>query len=161
MKYIAILMLIISTNVYSQEEVKSINFIIVIDEEIVTNPIDIKLVINSKKEGNYKVIEPTIGYYPGNISLRKHDYDDLVSNDTQSVILKLNYLTYRKNRPYYYKYEFDVGKIWFKQTFTILKIYNLDKKKYRKNLIPLSKEKNYTFDLQTAQGQMIRIRAGK
>ena len=57
-----------------------------------------------------------------------------------------------------YNYEIEIGKNWFEQTFVILKIYNLDKKKYKKRLAPLSKDKKYTFDLETSEGQMIRVR---
>ncbi|WP_372472547.1 hypothetical protein AB4865_06945 [Capnocytophaga sp. ARDL2] len=156
MKYITILMLFITTNIYSQE-VKNSNFIIVIDEEIVTNSLGIKLLVTSK-DGNSREIETITGYYPGNISLKKSDYDDLISDETQSVILKFNYQTYINDKSYYYTYEIEAGKNWFEMTFVILKIYNLDKRKYRKKLDPLSKDKNYTFDLETSNGQMIRIR---
>lgn len=156
MKYITILMLFITANIYSQE-VKDINFIIVIDEEIVANSLDIKLLITYKDESS-REIKTTTGYYPGNISLKKSDYDDFISDETQSVILKLHYDPYINGKPYDYTYEIEAGKNWFKQTFFILKIYNLDKKKYRKRFDPLSKDKNYTFELNTSEGQMLRIK---
>lgn len=156
MKYITILMLFITTNIYSQE-VKNINFIIVIDEEIVTSSLSVKLLITSK-DGVSKEIKTTTGYYPGNISLKKSDYDDLISDGTQNVILKFNYDPYINGKPYYYTYEIEAGKNWFEHMFFILKIYNLDKKKYRKRFDPLSKDKNYTFELNTSQGQMLRIK---
>ncbi|WP_430614151.1 hypothetical protein [Flavobacterium sp. JP2137] len=157
MKYITILMLFITINVYSQE-VKNINFIIVIDEEIITNSLGVKLLITSKDESS-REIKTTTGYYPGNISLRKSDYDDLISDETQSVILKFNYQTYIKDKSYYYTYEIEAGKNWFNHNmFFILKVYNLDKKKYRKRFDPLSKDKNYTFELNTSEGQMLRIK---
>lgn len=156
MKYIAILMLFITTNIYSQE-VKNINFIIVIDEEIVTSSLGIKLLVTSK-DGNNREIKAITGYYPGNISLKKSDYDDLISDETQSVILKFNYPTYINDKFYYYPYEIEAGKNWFNNEFSIIKIYNLDKKKYRKRFDPLSKDKNYTFELTTSKGQMLRIK---
>lgn len=156
MKYITILILFITTNIYSQE-VKNSNFIIVIDEEIVTNSLGIKLLVTSK-DGNSREIEPITGYYPGNISLKKSDYDDLISDETQSVILKLRYDPYINGKSYDYTYEIEAGKNWFNDMFFILKIYNLDKKKYRKRFDPLSKDKNYTFELSTSDGQMLRIR---
>ena len=156
MKYIAILMLFLTTNIYSQE-VKNINFIIVIDEEIVNNSLGIKFTITSK-DGSSREIETITGYYPGNISLKKSDYDDLISDETQSVILKLHYDPYINGNPYDYTYEIEAGKNWFKRMFVILKIYNLDKKKYRKRFDPLSKDKNYTFELNTSEGQMLRIK---
>lgn len=149
-------MLFMATNIYSQE-VKSSNFIIVIDEEIVTESLGIKLLVISK-DGNSREIETITGYYPGNISLKKSDYDDLISDETQSVILKFNYQTYINDSSYYYTYEIEAGKNWFERMFVILKIYNLDKKKYRKRFDPLSKDKNYTFELSTSEGQMLRIK---
>jgi hypothetical protein len=156
MKYIMILMLFMATNIYSQE-VKNINFIIVIDEEITTNSLGINFLITSK-DGSSREIEAITGYYPGNISLTKSDYDDLMSDETQSVILKFNYQTYINDKSNYYTYEIEAGKNWFNRMFVILKIYNLDKKKYRKRFDPLSKDKNYTFELTTSEGQMLRIK---
>lgn len=157
MKYSTILILFITVTIYSQD-VKNINIIVVIDEEIVTNSLDVKFLITSK-DGSSREIKTATGYYPGNISLKKTDYDDLISDETQSVILKWHYDPYINNKLYDYTYEIEAGKNWFNDNmFFILKIYNLNKKKYRKRFDPLSKDKNYTFELDTSQGQMLRIK---
>jgi hypothetical protein len=82
----------------------------------------------------------------------------------QETILFLQFDYYQnsvKGKQELYNYEIEMEKNWFEQSFVILKIYNLDKKKYRKRLEPLSKDRKYTFDLETSQGQMIRIRKNK
>jgi len=155
MKYIKVLMFLITINIYSQE-IKNIDFIIVIDEEITTNSLGIKFLITSK--GGSREVEAVTGYYPGNISLKKSDYDDLISDETQKVILKFNYQTYIDGKSYYYRYEIEYNKLWLQDTYNILKIYNLDKRKYRKKLEPLSKDRNYTFELLSPSYTFIRAR---
>jgi len=143
----------------AQENRKSFDFIINVDAEIAKTLF--KPVIIVKKNGNVlKKIE--IGYYPGNLSLSTADYNMIFSE--QETILFFQFDYYRnsvKGKQELYNYEIEMGKNWFEQSFVILKIYNLDKKKYRKRLEPLSKDRKYTFDLETSQGQMIRIRKNK
>lgn len=156
MRNIVILALLITTSIFSQET-KNIDFIVVVDEEIVTNSLGIKFSITSK-DGNSREIETVTGYYPGNLSMRKSDYDDLISDKIQGIILRLHYNPYINGKSFNYTYEIEVGKSWFEQSFVILKIYNLDKKRYKRRFDPLSKNKNYTFELTTSEGQMLRIK---
>lgn len=140
----------------AQENRKNFDFIIVIDEEIAISLSKPLIVV---KQGADILKRIDIDYSPGNLSLSSDDYDMIFSEQEITLFLQYDYYQYSsKGKQEIYNYEIEIGKNWFDQMFVILKIYNLDKKKYRKALDPLSKEKNYTFDLETSQGQLIRIR---
>ncbi len=140
----------------AQENRKSFDFIISVDEEI-AKTLSKPVIIVKQNTNVLKKID--IGYYPGNLSLNFGDYNTIFSEQETTLFLQFDYYQYSpKGKQEVYNYEIEIGKNWFEQSFVILKIYNLDKKKYRKRLEPLSKNKNYTFDLETSQGQMIRIR---
>lgn len=140
----------------AQDDIKNLEFIITIDEEIAKTLFNPMIIVKNDEDVLKKV---SISYYPGNLSLATKDYDMIFSEQKDTLFLKFDYYQYSsKGKQQVYNYEIEIGENWFEQTFIILKLYNLDKKKYRKILEPLSKYKNYTFDLETSQGQMMRIR---
>lgn len=156
MKNIIILFMIVFSfqNSLSQET-KEFDFIVSIDEEIVKTLYKSTLVV---KNGNNIVSTFSLSYHPGNISLNAKDFDDLFFSQDNKVYLKFDYYEYINGNQEIYNYEIEVGKNWFEQQYVILKIYNLDKKKYKKWFKPLSKDQNYTFELDTSSGQMMRVR---
>lgn len=137
------------------QETKEFDFIVSIDEEIVKTLYKPTLV---EKNGSNIVRTVSVSYHPGNISLNANDFDNLFSGQDNKVYLKFDYNEYINGNQEIYNYEIEVGKNWFEQKYVILRIYNLDKKKYRKRLEPLSKDQNYTFELDTSSGQMMRVR---
>lgn len=137
------------------QEIKVFDFVISIDEEIVKTLYNSTFVV--KHESNI-VSTVNVKYHPGNLSLEAKDFANLFSNPDNKVYLKFDYYEYIKGSQEIYNYEIEVGKNWFEQQYVILKIYNLEKKKYRKRLEPLSKDQNYTFDIDTSSGQVMRIR---
>ncbi len=140
----------------AQENRKSFDFIICVDEEIATS---LSRPVIIAKQGTNVLKRIDISYHAGNLSMSSEDYNMIFSEQGITLFLQFDYYQYSsKGKQEIYNYEIEIGKNWFEQTFVILKIYNLDKKKYRKKLDPLSKDKNYTFDLETSEGQMIRIR---
>ncbi|MCH7411868.1 hypothetical protein MM213_00095 [Belliella sp. R4-6] len=140
----------------AQENRKSFDFIVCVDEEIATS---LTKPVIIAKQGTNVLKRIDISYHAGNLSLSSEDYNMLFSEQEITLFLQFDYYQYSsKGKQEIYNYEIEIGKNWFEKTFVILKIYNLDKKKYKKRLYPLSKDKNYTFDLETSEGQMIRIR---
>lgn len=140
----------------AQENIKKFDFIVCVDEEIATT-LTRPVIIAKKGVNVLKRIE--ISYYAGNLSLSSEDYNMVFSEQEITLYLQFDYYQYSsKGQQKIYNYEIEIGKNWFEKTFVILKIYNLDKKNYKKRSAPLSKDKNYTFDLETSDGQMIRIR---
>lgn len=140
----------------AQENNKSFDFIISIDEEITKTLFNPMIIV---KKNNDVLKKVNVNYYPGNLSIATKDYDMIFAEEKDILFLKFDYYEYStEGKQKVYNYEIEIGNNWFEETFVILKIYNLDKKKYRKILEPLSKDKNYTFDLETSRGQMMRIR---
>ncbi len=140
----------------AQEKIKSIDIIIFVDEEIVTS---LSKPVIIAKEGKSVLKRIDISYHVGNLSLSAEDYYMIFSNQEKTLFIQFDYYQYSsKGKQQVYNYEIEIGKNWLKQTFVVLKIYNLDKKKYKKRFAPLSKDKNYTFELSTSEGQMLRIK---
>ncbi len=140
----------------AQEKIKSIDIIIFVDEEIVTS---LSKPVIIAKEGKSVLKRIDISYHVGNLSLSAEDYYMIFSNQEKTLFIQFDYYQYSsKGKQEVYNYEIEIGKNWLKQTFVVLKIYNLDKKKYKKRFAPLSKDKNYTFELSTSEGQMLRIK---
>ena len=141
----------------AQEDRKKFDFIISVDEEIVKK-ISKSLIIVKQGESVLKKIN--VSYYPGNLSIAIEDYDMIFSDQGTSLFIQFDYYQYSFNgEQEIYNYEIEIGRNLLQpQSFVILKIYNLDKKKYRKRFDPLSKDKNYTFELDGSEGQMLRIK---
>lgn len=140
----------------AQEKIKSFDIIIFVDEEIVTS---LSKPVIIAKEGKSVLKRIDISYHVGNLSLSAEDYYMIFSNQEKTLFIQFDYYQYSsKGKQQVYNYEIEIGKNWLKQTFVVLKIYNLDKKKYKKRFAPLSKDKNYTFELSTSEGQMLRIK---
>ena len=140
----------------AQEKIKSFDIIIFVDEEIVTS---LSKPVIIAKEGKSVLKRIDISYHVGNLSLSAEDYYMIFSNQEKTLFIQFDYYQYSsRGKQQVYNYEIEIGKNWLKQTFVVLKIYNLDKKKYKKRFAPLSKDKNYTFELSTSEGQMLRIK---
>ena len=154
--FVGFLFLFIYQVSIAQQNRKDFDFIISIDEEIVKT-LSKPIIIAKQNNNILKKID--FNYYPGNLSLNYEDYNTIFSEQEITLFLQFDYYQYSsKGKQQIYNYEIEIGKNWFEESFIILKIYNLDKNKYQKILDPLSKDKNYTFDLETSHGQMIRIR---
>ena len=66
---------------YSQaQETKNFDLIIVINDEIIREPLQIGFIIKDENDSNQ--IVTTKGYLPGNLSLWQSDYEKLISNKT-------------------------------------------------------------------------------
>lgn len=140
---------------YSQTDEKSLDFIIVIDENIAIGSIA-KLKMNVETEDSSRVIE--LNYHPGNLTMSNDEYELLTSDFAKEITLTFDYYEYIGKQQNIYNYEIDFETGWIKEPYSILRVYNLNKKKYRKRFDPLSKEKNYTFELESPRGSFKRIK---
>lgn len=117
-KIIVVLIFFISFTVYSQK----INLIIFINDEIVTSPIRLEF-YNKPFSNKYQLI-----YSPGKEI-------DINANDIlkEDMVLKFDAYGDKENPAKCYNYNIPLEAGLFKDTvFLIIKIYNLDKKEYRK-----------------------------
>jgi len=154
-KFIAFFL--IFTSYYCQaQEVKNFDLIVLINNEIIREPLQISFILRNKNDSSEIVM--TKGYLPGNLSLLQSDYEKIISSQSKDISMKFGYQTYLNTQPFFYTYEIPYKNFWLKDGYNILRIYNLDRTKYRKIFQPLSMDKNYTFELDSPSYTFIRIR---
>lgn len=140
---------------FSQERI-NFDIIITVDEKILSTLYNPEIIIKSKNDELIDNIK--VGYYPGNFTVDAKSYNNLLLKTDAQIYLKFQQYEYSKNGKQDIRtYEIKIGKSWFEEKYVILYIYNTDAKKYRK-LTPLSKDKSYTFEITTSNGQMIRVK---
>ncbi|ATN06407.1 hypothetical protein CRN76_13850 [Chryseobacterium indologenes] len=140
---------------FSQEKI-NFDIIVAVDEKIIPILYNPEIIIKSKNDELIDTIK--VGYYPGNFTVDAKSYNNLLLKTDAQIYLKFQRYEYSKNGKQDIRtYEIKIGKSWFEEKYVILYIYNTDVKKYRK-LTPLSKDKSYTFEITTSNGQMIRVK---
>jgi len=137
---------------YGQDK-SNFDFIIVVDETIVTSLSNTRLLI---RKGNELLSNMDVSYKPGNLSLNVADYN-LIANSNDDLYLKFDYYDYSRGKQETYNYDIKIGKNWFEKSYLILRIYNTNKKKYKKKLIPV-KGINYVFEIDYGGGSAIQVR---
>lgn len=139
---------------YGQEESKrNFNFIILIDGNVpFQGDVNLQFVIENKKLDTIRV-----GYIPGDIVLEESGLSKIISIETKSINLEIYYSRMFENKIKSYNYKIDFKQSWFKNSFNILRIYNLDNKKNKKTFIPIDGLK-YIYELDSPNGSIIRLK---
>lgn len=143
-----IVLLFIFFPVFSQDGECNANFIIMIDDELCIGSIANAYIVSEKNE------KISITYHPGSLRLEKGDSNIL--KDSKVNTLHFDYYEYIDGNQTLYNYELPFDSNWLEQDYIVLRVYNLNKRKYRKHFKPLSKKKNYTFELDYPGGSMKR-----
>ena len=156
MKIIIILTAIFfQVNIAVAQEKKEFDFVITIDDDF--HPIYSPSLYTLDKNGIKTIYE--ISYHPGCLSMSIEDYKKIMSANEEIHLKFDHYKTLLGGNTHIYNYDLSVGKFWFKEcTFVILKMYNLDKKKYRKKYPPLSEDKNYNFVFESSEFNTVPIK---
>lgn len=141
------------TLTYAQDS-KEFDLVIVIDDELVIAPEGFTIRLESFKDS----LSFTPIYHPGSLELTKWQYDKLYSEEftTMKIIFSYN-LKYKKRAKNYF-YEINFIKEWLEYPFTILRIYNLDKGKYRRKYAPVDKDSNFSKVLDFGYYQIIKLK---
>lgn len=136
---------------YSQS-MQELNVILVVDDVLAVGSIaNIQLVGGDN-------MKAAASYYPGRLIYDDSSLSKLVSsNDTISLIF--DYYDTSSGRQLVYNYQLPFSKFWLEQDFLIVKIYNSDKRKYRKRFDGLSATRNYAFELIYPGGQILQVKA--
>jgi len=137
---------LICAQIYGQDARKSLDFIIVINDNIAVGSIS-SLQIELVSERGKEVIAAS--YYPGNLSLTEIDYNKLMSDSSKAVKLKFINYEYTGQNQAAYNYDIEVKREWLRDYFNILRIYDLDKKKYKARYEPSGVGKNYAYEIQS------------
>ena len=147
--------LLINSSVLAQT--KQLDFILIINDKIVSESVIIKCMSLKKNEKDYKIIG-NAKYHPGNLSIKEEVYTQLISDSVASINLVFNFYTQDGGKIHYYSYEIPYNQKWLEAEYCILSIYNLDRGKYKNKLDPLSSTKNYTFEITSPNFTFIKVR---
>lgn len=130
----------------SQDIKKTLDFIIVIDDNISVGSIaSLQIELMS---ANGREIVPA-SYYPGNLSLAENDYRKLFSDSVKFINLSFTYYAYIGQNQIADKYDIELKKEWLRDYFNILRIYDLNKKKYKGRYSPNGLSKNYAYEIES------------
>jgi hypothetical protein len=140
---------------YCQKKNKLINFIIVIDDKVVVGSSQsFQFIVNGNKNKN-RFFEAD--YIPGKLSLDKVDFEKLLSSQVKSFFLAFDYNEFYKGEQIIHNYKIELDKIWLQYDFIILKVYNLDKRKYQEIFDPIE-GCNYTYEMECPDFSISRVR---
>jgi hypothetical protein len=143
-----------TTNAFSQHEQKEFKLIIEIDEHLPISGIMGAQLMVTGKNGSVKKL--LAGYDPGTLRVNDKNATALIDSAKQ-IILSFYYVDPANDSEEYNDYKIAFKKEWLTSKFCVLKIYNLDKKKYRKSYDPLSPSQNYNFSIDFPDYQMMPI----
>jgi hypothetical protein len=135
--------------VYSQIEKVNFDLIITIDEKIPIGTIS-NFKFRAITENSSEII--SVDYYPGNLSMIKDDYRRLFSDTIKLIFLDFDYYEYVGEKQHLYHYKIEYKKSWMREYFNILHIFNLDKKKYKKQFKLNRTNEPYLFELDSPGG---------
>ena len=153
-KIIIICFLLVSSKNLVAQEIQNLSFILVVDDEIISTKSKITFIITTDTSTeNLSAL-----YYPGTLSLSKLDYGKLISPLTKTSYLKYYDTVYVDGTATYYDFEIEYQKGWLQDLYNILRLYDLNSKKFKKKFAPLSSTKNYTFELTSPNSTFLRIR---
>jgi hypothetical protein len=148
------LAIVIFAQAYGQDVRKNLDFIIVIDDNIAVGSIvslQIELVSETSKEAI------AASYYPGSLSLTESDYGKIMSDSTKAINLKFIHYEYVGQNQVTYNYDIELKREWLKDYFNILRIYDLNKKKYKAKYSPSGPGKNYAYEIQSPSHSFLLI----
>lgn len=143
-----------TTNVFSQQDRKEFKLIIEIDEQLSINSVmGVNLIITDK---NDSVKTLSAGYDPGTLRVNDKSAAALIAGAKQ-IVLSFYYVDPANDSEAYTDYKIPFKKEWLTSKFCVLRVYDLDKKKYRKSYNPLSSTQNYNFSIDFPDYQMMPI----
>jgi hypothetical protein len=133
---------------------QSVNFIIAIDQKIpFQGEVNLRFEIEEESKKDTFIIE----YTPGNISLNESVFKRVKSESVESITLLMRYMRQCNGEVKSYSYRIEFKKGWLQNSFTVLRLYNLDSKENRKIFYPLE-GKEYTYEVDTPNGSQTRVR---
>lgn len=157
MKLLISTLLLIMSLINNKPKTVDINFIIMIDGELPIGTIARTHFKIQMIDGTAETI-PFL-YEPGFLRLNESDFKKINSDSVRSVTMLFVHYEEGSIEQGADKYEIDFDRRWFFERYTVLKLYDLKKKRYKKIFTPL-KNRNYTFEVRTPNPltSIIRIR---
>ena len=141
-KMLLLVFMLISQISISQN--KNFNIIMVLNDKLLVNIENIK--IRDEHENTFQ----SVGYVPGNLSLDEQMYSEIVRSGEKYFLTFMVVEDYKKDIRN--SYEIQLENALFEHNdsmsfFCVIEIFNLNIKKYKKRYKPLSKDRNYSYNL--------------
>lgn len=153
--YWCLVLVLISIAAKGQEMDKNFNLILVFNESIVVEYKMLEIISYNSSEVVISKVSGT--YLPGLFKLPQDKYDSLRSDDNIKE-LKISFKEYLNDEVLSLLVEIPFSSKWLDYDFLIIKIYDLTNTDYKDQFEPLSKDRNYTFELIYPGGQLLRLR---
>lgn len=136
-----------------------IDFIITVNGKLEVGSLsNLRFVIKSEG-GAKKRVE--IQYHPGSLFISELAYQQLFSNESDAVFIAFDHNKFCGKKHILTNYELPFYNSWLEHSFLILHAYDLSTGEYKNVFEPLSKEKNYTYELEYPGGSMKRVMINK
>jgi hypothetical protein len=150
---------ILSIRGYSQIQYQNLDFVIAVDNDISEGTV-VRSIFKVQHQ-NDSISEIGLNYFPGNLSIKKTDFDAIMSNDIKTVKLILDYVKYNKKSKVSSNYSIEVKKSWLNGLYNVLRIYNVKRGPYKGVFEPMEKGRDYTFELYSPDNTFTRLRRKK
>ena len=145
-KFILFLTLFLSfLNIVYAQERKEFDFVIVVDDDHGSMTAPSRIYLQNEK-GEKTDID--FDYHPGNLSMSMDDYEKIKSFEGK-IEMHFGWYKHLIGETRHYFYDIPLDKLLFERRYVVIKIYNMDDKRYRKLYYPL-KGKNYNYSLETS-----------
>jgi hypothetical protein len=142
------------TNAFSQQQRKEFKLIIEIDDQLAVGGVTAPKLILTDKRDSVKTL--SAGYDPGTLWVDGNNAVDLIKRAKQ-IVFSFYYINPSNSDAGYYTYNIELKKDWITSSYCVLRVYNLDKRKYKRSYGPLSPTQNYTFSIDFPGYQMMPI----
>ncbi|PUZ19487.1 hypothetical protein GA0116948_1288 [Chitinophaga costaii] len=136
-----------------QDKGKHIDLILVIDEQISQSISGVKIIV--RNGDSTKTLEPL--YYPGNLTFNEGELDLLTDKSTTSIFLEFRTAVYKPKDEYRF-YKIEMKKQWLADYYNIIKIYNLNNKKYQNQFDAPKNGDKYVYELASPSNSFLIIR---
>ena len=126
---------------------KEFNLILIYNDEIDSRPIfNFNLNLVLKRSDMTEEIIPA-RYIQGRLTLTEFNYNKLLQDSSDTIYLSFRiYESINRKKKIVFEYEIKFNKLLFHVDCIILRVYNLEHKRYKKRFSPLSSTKNYNYE---------------
>lgn len=135
-----------SITCFAQEK-SALNLIIAIDDKIATASIsNIQLILVNNKNDSTTI---EAGYYPGNLFVKDIDSSQFKGDELVRIKLSFTYNEYIKDQIQKKRYSIFLPPSFRNEHYVILRVYNLNKKRYRKRFYPCEQCNDYSYEIES------------
>ncbi|WP_340067300.1 hypothetical protein [Ascidiimonas aurantiaca] len=153
--FISIVLIISSFYVSFGQEEKEFDIVIVIDDVVANNVENLKMKLTDTR-GDYFTVSPK--YHPGSFMVKQSQYEKMMSEDIKSIEITFSYNSEHKGKSKGYYYTINYGKKWLKEPFSVLSIYNLDRKKYKRLYEPINSDVKYSASIDFGHYSILNLK---